>query len=173
MSREFEPGQRSSANLRLAQALARLGYYQLGNDDDIFGRGVNRALKAFKRYHGLKTTLDDQWEQVDERTKALLFPATKGLEMGFLQKLFTPFVLTTLAKYAIAAISQYLAVKFGIDQGSIAGILAQIVTVLMASWGVGSSMQDKVVIDGTKVKIAELPPQHQREVKAIVENAKQ
>lgn len=63
------------------------------------------------------------------------------------------FVATTGFKYLITMIAQFLAVKFGVDEGETTGLIAQLVAVIMGAWGMYESSKSKIVIAGVKETI--------------------
>ena len=63
------------------------------------------------------------------------------------------FVATTGFKYLVTMIAQFIAVQFNVDQGEVAGIIAQLVAIGMGIWGMYESSKDKVVVGGVKASI--------------------
>jgi len=169
-------GAQTVGNLTLQERLIELGY-DVGPDgaDGIFGRETAKAVRMLQADYGLEVTGDVR-SSVDDPVFSILFPeiveqAQRGKKAMFgisLKGLLSAFASTTLLKYVVAAVAQYLAVKFGVDEGQLTGILLQIVTVLMGLWGVGASAQDKVVVNGQKVLVSKLPEKDENIVRNIV-----
>lgn len=90
----------------------------------------------------------DNLESVSQQLKDLLHQ--KGRPM---RNWINGFVATTGFKYLVTMIAQFLAVKFGVDQGSTEGLLAQLVAVVMGAWGMYESSKSKVVVGGVKATI--------------------
>lgn len=88
----------------------------------------------------------DDLQSVSQQLKDLL-PQQKGRPM---RNWLNGFVTTTAFKYLITMIAQFLAVKFGVDQGSTEGLIAQLVAVAMGFWGMWESSKDKIIVAGVK-----------------------
>ncbi len=162
---KFQYGAKSNDNAELQR---RLGF--TGDDvDGIFGTETRDAVYGYQQKNGLPPT-----GTVDSRTEAKLFPEiippAEGNTMFKGMNWANGLVFTTILKYVLSAASQYLAVKFGVDQGTTYGILFEIATGLFAYWGTHSAAQQKLVIDGTKVLAKNLPPSDLATVKSIVRN---
>lgn len=63
------------------------------------------------------------------------------------------FVTTTAFKYLVTMVAQFLAVKFGVDEGDTTGLIMQLVAVAMGIWGMYESSTNKIVVAGVKETI--------------------
>jgi hypothetical protein len=91
----------------------------------------------------------DDLESVSQQLKKLL-PQQKGRPM---RNWLTGFVATTGFKYLVTMIAQFIAVKLGVDQGALEGLIAQLVAVIMGAWGMYESSKSKIVVAGVKQTI--------------------
>lgn len=85
-----------------------------------------------------------------------------------MQKWFSGLVTSTFFKYMLAGLAAYLAAKLGIDKGTVEGFASSAVTILMALWGMWEASKDKVVSNGKRVPLDELPAQTKAVVKQVV-----
>lgn len=91
----------------------------------------------------------DHLDSVAQQFKELL-PKQKGRPM---RNWLTSFVATTAFKYLVTMVAQFLAVKFGLEEGEITGLILQLVAIVMGVWGMSESAKNKIVVDGVKQTI--------------------
>lgn len=146
----------------MQEALARSGDYA-GTVDGIFGPQTKAAIRNFRARHGMGSELIiDNW-LLDSLNLRRSTP--KGNPMS---NWLTTFVTTTAFKYLVAMAATFIAAKLGIEQGSVEGILTQLVAVAMGVWGMWESSRQKIVINGEKVSVSKLTPSEKATVASIV-----
>lgn len=91
----------------------------------------------------------DELASVSQQLKDLL-PKQRNRPM---RNWLTGFVATTAFKYLVTMVAQFLAVKFGVDEGDTTGLIMQLVAVAMGAWGMYESSKSKIVVDGVKKTI--------------------
>lgn len=91
----------------------------------------------------------DDLESVTQQIRNAL-PKPKGQPV---RNWLNGFVTTTAFKYLITMVAQFLAVKLGVEQGALEGLIAQLVALIMGAWGMYESSKSKVVIDGKKTDL--------------------
>jgi hypothetical protein len=106
-------------------------------------RGARPIAKKFA-----PVTDGDDLDSVSRQLKDLLHQ--KGRPM---RNWINGFVATTGFKYLVTMIAQFIAVQFGVDEGEVAGVIAQIVAIAMGVWGMYESSKSKVVMNGVKQSI--------------------
>ena len=80
-------------------------------------------------------------------------------------------VTSTFFKYLLAGIGAYFASQLGLDQGTVEGFISGGITVLMAAWGMWEASKDKVVVDGKRVEVKDLPREVVAELRQEVKAA--
>lgn len=85
---------------------------------------------------------------------------------------FSNIVGTTGLKYAIAMIASIIATKLGLAEGEVAAMLTQLVAVAAAAWGMWESRKAKVVMQGERVIMSDLPVKTQLDIHNAIEVVK-
>lgn len=161
----FEYGAKSKANKELQR---RLGFSAI-DADGIFGRETRNVLLMFQKNNGLP-----QSGEVDRATEDKLFPGNferRTPSMNINSNWLSGIVATTGFKYVLTMIATYLAAKLGVDQGTLVGIITQALGVVLGLWGMWEASKSKIVVDGTRVEVKDLPIAEQAKVAAVVEKA--
>lgn len=105
--------------------------------------------RLFGRQKEAASSIKDELESAAQRFKDL-FPQQEGRPM---RNWLNTFVTTTAFKYVVTMVAQFLAVKLGLEEGEITGIILQIVAVAMGIWGMAESAKSKIVVNGVKHNI--------------------
>ncbi len=161
----FEYGRKSKANKELQ---LRLGF-SLIDADGIFGKQTKTALEAYQSRNNLPVT-----GVVDRATEDKLFPGNyerRTPSMNINSNWLSGIVATTGFKYVLTMVATYIAAKTGVDQGTLVGIISQIIGVVLGLWGMWEASKSKVVADGVRVPLAQLPEADQKKVLDIVTKA--
>ncbi len=87
-----------------------------------------------------------------------------------MQNWISGLVFSTGGKYLVAMAATFIASKLGLEQGSVEGILTQLVAVVMAAWGMWESSKSKVVVNGQRVLVKDLSATEKATVTNIVKN---
>ena len=150
--------------------LVELGY-DVGPDgaDGVFGKNTQTALLRFQSNHGLAPT-----GQPDQATAAKLFPPKpkRTFSMNIGSNWISGIVGSTAFKYLVAMVATFIASKIGLDQGSVEGIITQLVAVAMAVWGMFSASQSKAVVNGQVTLLKDMAVSDQKAVVDAVADAK-
>lgn len=154
----FIMGQKTSETLRLQTFLG------IPEPDGIFGRDTIVALFEYEKRQFRPITVT-----IDERLEALVFPETKRRKSMNSQWL-SGLVATTGFKYIVAMIATFVASKLGLEAGSVEGIITQLIGVAAMVWGMWESARSKVVVDGVRVPLKNMPVEDKVAAKNLVDH---
>jgi hypothetical protein len=161
----FEFGKKSKANKELQK---RLGFSDI-DADGIFGSDTKWVLEAYQTRNNLPVT-----GVVDRATEDRLFPGNydrRTPSMNINSNWLSGIVASTGFKYVLTMIATYIAARTGVDQGTLVGILSQVIGVILGLWGMWEASKSKVVVDGVRVEVKNLPAADQAKIVAVVEKA--
>lgn len=167
----YPSGRYSDDTLRLQRAL-KLNGFDLGPDgaDGILGSATIAAVVAAREHYALSPP----GPRVDLSLLLALGVSsqTPRKETPVNSTWLSSFVGTTAFKYLVAMAATYLANKLGLDpvegKASIEGILSQLVGVAMLIWGAWESSRNKVVLNGKRVSVSDLPAEDKSKVAEVV-----
>lgn len=81
-------------------------------------------------------------------------------------------VATTAFKYLVAIAASAIAQYLGVAEGDVTGVLTQLVSLLMAVWGIWESTRNKAVLNGEVIRIPSTAvPEVAKKVDTAIRNA--
>lgn len=85
-----------------------------------------------------------------------------------LERVFTKPFLVTIFRYALVAAGAWLASNTGFDPGTWETISGALMVIIVALLGGAESVKDKTTYDGQTVKVSDMTPSAQSEIKQAV-----
>lgn len=144
--------------LRNAKRLGGSPYYT-GDIDGVLGGKSAQAIRLYRKDHGLSEAA-----VVDAKLLRLLNLNQEQSKVNTSNNWLSSLVASTAGKYIIAMIATFIASKLGLEQGSVEGILVQLIGVAAGLWGAWEASRSKVVVNGTKVTLDKMTTANQQKV---------